>query len=183
MLSFSDWTISDQDSVLSKDEHRVSWLRADRTAVRYVGTNLRTKDDFSHSFTVNIEEGEVEDELNRGFIRLWELRNDWKNRVWIYARKDGEGWTVHYEQLEKGRLIFEVHGTYVFSFNKPYSITLCRSDTVYKITVKDENTVLEIYEETSIPETYDHIWLASTIKSKRNNGNWSTGYIESLKIS
>jgi len=31
-----------------------------------------------------------------------------------------------------------------------------------------------------VNQPFDWLWIASTIKSRRNNGNWSTGYIESL---
>ncbi len=31
-------------------------------------------------------------------------------------------------------------------------------------------------------QPFDWLWIASTIKSRRNNGNWSTGYIESLHM-
>jgi hypothetical protein len=31
-------------------------------------------------------------------------------------------------------------------------------------------------------QPFDRLWIASTIKSRRNNGNWSTGYIERLTM-
>jgi len=33
-----------------------------------------------------------------------------------------------------------------------------------------------------VSQSYGYVWLASTIKSRRNNGNWSTGYIENLAM-
>jgi hypothetical protein len=29
---------------------------------------------------------------------------------------------------------------------------------------------------------YRYLWLSSTLRSRRNTGNWSTGYIENLVI-
>lgn len=31
-----------------------------------------------------------------------------------------------------------------------------------------------------VNQSFDRLWIASTIKSRRNNGNWSTGYMENL---
>jgi len=33
-----------------------------------------------------------------------------------------------------------------------------------------------------VNQQFDRIWIVSTIKSRRNNGNWSTGYIENLEM-
>jgi hypothetical protein len=37
-------------------------------------------------------------------------------------------------------------------------------------------------EVEGVPQSYGYVWLASTIKSRRNNGNWSTGYVENFTM-
>jgi len=70
MIDFTDWTREDPNETLTVHEHRVSWMKADRTALRYIGTESKVADDFRHRFVVCIEEGHFEDELNRGLLRL-----------------------------------------------------------------------------------------------------------------
>ena len=91
MSGLGGWVLEDPDGSMSVQGGRVSWVRADRGSVRYAGMEMRVADDFHHRFIVCIEEGHVEDELNRGLIRLWELRRDWDDRIWIYARKAAGG--------------------------------------------------------------------------------------------
>jgi len=74
MPDFTDWRAQDPDGSIIVEEGRVSWRKADRTAVRYIGKQIEISGDFQHSFVVCFLEGEVEDELNQGFIRLWEIR-------------------------------------------------------------------------------------------------------------
>ena len=97
MPGFTDWSMQDHDGCLSIEGGRVSWLKADRTAVRYIGKQVDVLGDFIHSFVVCFLDGEVDDEQNQGLIRLWEVRNDWENRTWVYARKNGDGWTIYFE--------------------------------------------------------------------------------------
>ena len=81
MFHLDEWFQEDPDGSISVQGDRVSWVKADRSAVRYVGRETRVTDDFHHRFIVCMEEGHVEDELNRGLLRLWELRCDWGNRI------------------------------------------------------------------------------------------------------
>jgi len=185
MPDFSDWSIQDDDGVLSIDEGRVSWHQADRTAVRYIEKQYNVPSDFVHSFVVCFLEGEVEDEENRGFIRLWEIRNDWENRAWVYARKNGDGWTIYLEQLSKRVKVMAFEGSARLEFGSRYTVKVSKDWGDYRLVVMDDEglTVEESGDVSGVLEGYSHVWLASTIKSRRNNGNWSTGYIEGLTMS
>jgi hypothetical protein len=183
MFTFNGWLREDSDGCLSVHGDRVNWLEADRSAVRYVGRETRVTDDFLHQFIVCIEEGYVEDELNRGLLRLWELRCDWDNRIWIYARKTTDGWTVHYEQRYQGRDLWAFHGKEPLSLGERYVVELDRVGDQHRLRVltEDGETVcVDTGGIEGVNQSFDWIWIASTIKSRRNNGNWSTGYIESF---
>jgi hypothetical protein len=184
MPDFSDWTVRDDDSVLTIEGDKISWHKADRTAVRYIGKQHNVPDDFVHEFVVCFLEGEVEDEENRGFIRLWEVRNDWKNRAWVYARKNGDCWTIYLEQLNKRVRVMAFEGSARLLFGSRYTVKISRDWGDYRIVVIDGEglTVEDSGNVSGVFQGYSQVWLASTIKSRRNNGNWSTGYIENLSL-
>ena len=184
MLDFTDWSIQDHDGCLSIEGSRVSWLKADRTAVRYIGKQVEVPGDFIHSFVVCFLDGEVEDELNRGLIRLWEVRNDWENRTWVYARKNGDGWTIYLEQLSNRDKVIAFQGSSRLSFNDRYTVKVTSVVGNYRLEVRDCAGMIadNSQEVEGVLQSYEYVWLASTIKSRRNNGNWSTGYIENLTM-
>ena len=183
-MTFADWCIQDHDCCIKIEGSRVSWLKADRTAIRYIGKQIKVSGDFIHTFVVCLLEGEVEDKHNQGFIRLWEIRNNWENRTWIYARKKDNGWTVHFEQLCHKDQVFAFHGTSQLHFNNRFIVKASRVEGNYRLMVKDHTGMIveDSIEVEGVPQNYGCIWLASTIKSRRNNGNWSSGYLEKLKI-
>jgi len=185
MIDLTDWSREDPDGTLTVHSGRVSWMKADRTALRYIGTEAKIADDFRHRFVACIEEGHVEDELNRGLLRLWELRRDWKNRIWIYARKTASGWTIHFEQRHQGQNLWAFHGEELFSWERRYVVELDRIGDRHGLRVLGEEcgTVhVDAGAIEGVNQQFDRIWIASTIKSRRNNGNWSTGYIENLEM-
>ena len=183
MFRLSEWFQEDPDGSISVRGDRVNWVKADRSVVRYVGRETRVTDEFHHRFVVCMEEGHVEDELNRGLLRLWELRCDWDNRIWIYVRKTAEGWTIHYEQRYRGRDLWAFHGVESFSWGQRFVVELDRVGDRHRLRVlsEDGETVfVDTGDIEGVNQPFDWLWIASTIKSRRNNGNWSTGYIESL---
>ena len=184
MSGFTDWSIHDHDGCLSIDGGRVNWLKADRTAVRYIGKQVEVPGDFVHSFIVCFLDGEVDDEQNQGFIRLWEVRNDWENRTWVYARKNGDGWTIYFEQLSRKDKVIAFQGSSQLRFGDRYTVKVSRVESDYRLEVQDDAGMIaeDSQEVEGVPQSYGYVWLASTIKSRRNNGNWSTGYIENFTM-
>jgi len=185
VIDFSEWHREDSNGSLTVQRGRVSWVKADRSAVRYIARETRVVNSFHHRFTVCIDEGHVEDDLNRGLIRLWELRRDWENRTWIYARKTDNGWTIHFEQRHHGQDLWAFHGKEPLEWGRRYHVELSRTDEMHRLRVLDEETealCVDSGEIQGVSQVYTGIWIASTLKSRRNNGNWSTGYIENLTI-
>jgi hypothetical protein len=185
LFHLSEWIQEDPDGSISVRGDRVSWAKADRSAVRYVGRETKVTDEFHYRFIVCMEEGHVEDELNRGLLRLWELRCDWGNRIWIYARKTAEGWTIHYEQRYQGRDLWAFHAVEPLSWGQRFMVELDRVGDRYRLRVLSEDGETVFVDTGGIEgvnQPFDWLWIASTIKSRRNNGNWSTGYIESLTM-
>jgi hypothetical protein len=185
MLNLQEWFREDIDGSIIVHGNKVRWVKADRSSMRYIGKETRVIDDFHHRFIVCIEEGYVEDELNRGLLRFWELRCDWDNRIWIYARKITDGWTIHFEQRYLGRDLWAFHGDEPLFWGQRYVVELDRVRDQYQLRMLSEDSKIA-YVDTGgirgINQSFNWLWIASTIKSRRNNGNWSTGYIEKLKM-
>lgn len=186
MLDLDGWRIEAPDGSISIQDYRVRWVHADRTMVRYVAKKIEVSGDFRQSFMVCVEEGYVEDQENRGLIRLWELRNDWNNRVWVYVRKTDSGCSIHFEQRDNADNLWAYHGSYVFPFGQRVNILLERRSDTYRLRARGADNDVIIEDSgwiEGINQVYEWLWLASTIKSRRNNNNWSTGYIEDLNTS
>jgi hypothetical protein len=186
LSTLGEWSLEDPDGSIRVHGDRVSWVKADRSALRYVGTKTRVAEDFRHRFIVCMEEGYVEDDLNRGLLRLWELRHDWDNRVWVYARKTHRGWTVHYEQRDDAQDLWAYHGAKPLPWGQRFIVELERAGEEYRLRVLREDEAAAQVDTgwiRGVSQTFNRLWLASTIKARRNNGNWSTGYIENLTTS
>jgi len=63
-------------------------------------------------------------------------------------------------------------------------VKVSRLEGKFKLVVEDHTGLMleDSGEMVGDVQSYDWVWLASTIKSRRNNGNLSSGYIENLKI-
>jgi hypothetical protein len=181
MSNLREWFRKDSDGSLKVHDHKVCWVKADRRVVRYIGKETKVIDDFHHRFIVCIEEGYIEDELNRGLLRFWELRCDWDNRIWIYARKITDGWTIHFEQRYLGQDLWAFHGEEPLSWGKRYLVKLDRVRDQHQLRMLSEDSKIACVDTGGIKgenQSFDWLWIASTIKLRRNDGNWSTGYIE-----
>ena len=102
---FGTWTIEDPDGRLIVSPRRVLWTHVDRTLFRQVRLELTEGGiaDFRHRLGVRISEAQAVSAEHCGLLRLWECRNDWADRIWVYARHDLESpnnWTVHFEQVD-----------------------------------------------------------------------------------
>lgn len=183
MFTQSGWVREDPDGSISVHGDRVRWVKADRSAVRYIGQETKVIDDFHHRFIVCIEDGYIEDVLNRGLLRLWELRCDWDNRIWIYARKTINGWTIHFEQRYQGKDLWAFNGVQLLFWRQRYVVELDRDGDRHQLRVLSEDDGIVRVDTGGIEgvnQSFNWVWIASTIKSRRNNRNWSTGYIDSL---
>jgi hypothetical protein len=185
MIDLSGWSREDPDESLTVQDGRVNWVKADRTTVRYVGKETTTVGDFRHSFVVSIDECQVEDGLNRGLLRLWELRIDRGNLLWTNARKTPRGWTIHFQQRHQGRGLWVYDCTEPLTLRQRYAVEVQRTGDQHRLRVLNIETdavLVDTGEIQGLNLPFRWIRVASTIISRRNNGNWSTGYIENLKI-
>jgi hypothetical protein len=186
LIDLSGWLRKDPDGTYTVQDSRVSWLKADRTTVRYIGKETSIVSDFQHSFIVCINECHIEDELNRGLLRLWELRIDKNNLLWTNARKASEGWTAHFQQRYKGQGLWVYDSTEILTLGQKYLVEITRTGDQHRLRVLNEKTdtvYVDTGENRGLIQSFCWIRVASTIISRRNNGNWSTGYVEKLKIS
>ena len=184
-MDLGGWSREDPNGVLTVQSGRVSWLEADRTTVRYVGMETGVIGDFRHSFIVCIDECHVDDELNRGLLRLWELRIDGANLLWANARKTPEGWTIHFQHRHEGRALWVFDGTESLTLGRRYAVEVQRTGNLHRLRVLNEETdavCVDSGEIQGLKLPFHWIRVASTIVSRRNNGNWSTGYIENIQI-
>jgi len=185
MIDLGEWSREDPDGSLTVQDGRVSWVKADRTTIRYVGKETGIVGDFQHSFNVRIDECYVEDERNKGLLRLWELRHDGANLLWTNARKTPGGWTIHFQQRYQGRGLWVYDGTEPLTLGQRYTVEVQRTGNQHRLRVLNEETSavhVDTGEIQGLNQPFRWIRVASTIFSRRNNGNWSTGYIENLKI-
>ncbi len=185
MIDLSGWSREDPDGSLTVNDGRVSWVKADRTNVRYIGRETGVVGDFRHCFVVCIEECHVEDELNRGLLRLWELRIDGANLLWANARKTPDGWTIHFQHRHEGQALWVYDSTESLTLVHRYAVEVQRTGNQHRLRVLNEETdavYVDSGEIQGLKLHFPSVRFASTIVSRRNNGNWSTGYIENLRI-
>lgn len=185
MIDLGGWSREDPDGSLIVQGGRVSWVKADRTTVRYVGRETGVVGDFRHCFVVCIEECHVEDELNRGLLRLWELRIDGANLLWANARKTPDGWTIHFQHRHEGQALWVYDSTESLTLVHRYAVEVQRTGNQHRLRVLNEETdavYVDSGEIQGLKLPFPWVRVASTIVSRRNNGNWSTGYIENLRI-
>ena len=69
-------------------------------------------------------------------------------------------------------------------FGQRYIVELRRAGDRFNLRVlsEDSTVLMDTGLIDGVGKVYDWIWMASTIKSRRNNGNWSTGYIENFQM-
>ena len=188
---FSTWEVEDSDDKLSVGGNRVEWNHADRTRVRFVSKNCGREDigDFDHAFDVNITAAFAASKEHRGLLRFWECRNDWENRIWSYAKGDidsADKWTIHFEQRNDDIGLWVFNGTRLFGLNTTYYVRVTRTATTCRLRVYADSSHAQLLEDSmgiqGVDKRYQYIWVCSTLRTPKNHENWSTGYIESLRM-
>ena len=81
--------------------------------------------------------------------------------------------------------LWAFHDDQVLALGCRYKIELQRKRINYSLRVFDEDgrIIIDSGSIAGVDQDYRYIWLASTIKARRNNGNYSSGYIERFEIS
>lgn len=189
---FSTWDVEDPDNRLSVERNRVSWVHADRTRLRYVAKDhgKETIGDFMHEFAVRISDAWTPGGVHTGLLRFWECRNDWGNRIWIYARKtveDTDKWAIHFEQAKQKRGLWIFNGSHQFDMKSACYVRLDRHGELCRLRVYSDPTWTHLVEDSGdiigAKDRYRYLRICfSGIRERYNRSNWSTGYIENLQV-
>lgn len=189
--NFNVWELEDEDGCLTISKEQVQWNHADRTKFRHVSFDVGKGEikDFEISFDIRITAMYTATNEHRGLLRFWEIRNDWDNRLWIYARQvavDASKWTIHFEQVDSDSEPWVIHGTNQFDLDVDYHIKISRAKDICGLKVYSDSSQETLLEHLSIANAakikYRYIWMASTLCTPKNQDNWSTGYVRNLFV-
>ncbi len=188
---FSSWEVEDSDNRLRVDKNKVEWNHADRTKVRYISMDLGHAEifDFDHSFDVCLLESFTVSKAHRGLLRFWECRKDWENRIWIFARQDmdkKDKWTIHLEQKSNDNDLWAFESTFRFNLMTTYYVMVARRGNACRLRVYSDLLHTHLLEDSEdiqgVNETYQYVWICSTLCTKKNQANCSSGFIENFQI-
>jgi hypothetical protein len=183
--------VDDPDGRLVIGGTNVLWSHADRTLFRQVRLEVAEVGiaDFRHRLEVQISAAYAASAEHCGLLRLWECRNNWASRIWIYARHDVErtnSWTIHFEQNDENHGEWEWHGRVRLDLGSTYSVALHRANRSCRLQVSVPESLEDPLEDSGnirCADTHYHeIWVCSTLRTPYNNGNWSSGFIENLYL-
>jgi len=188
---FSAWEMEDADSRLSVGKNRIEWKQADRTKVRFVSKDLGAAEiaDFDHRFEVCLFDSFTVSEKHRGLLRFWECRNDWEDRIWVFARQDLDNkkkWTIHFEQKSNDKDLWAFESTYRFSLATTYHVSVTRRGNDFRLKVYSDPLQDHLVEDSNniggADERYRYVWICSTLCTKNNQANCSSGFIENFRL-
>jgi len=190
-VAFHNWAADDTDGRFVIDGTRVLWSHADRTVFRQVRLEMTKADvtDFRHRMEVQISAANALSAEHCGLIRLWECRNSWASRVWIYARHDVENsnsWTIHFEQKDESFGEWKWHGRTRLDLGLTYSVAVHRASRFCRLRVSIPGSLEDPLEDSGnircADTPYHEVWVCSTLRTPYNKGNWSSGFIENLYL-
>jgi hypothetical protein len=190
-VDFQTWAADDPDGKLAIGGTIVQWSHADRTLFRQVRFEVAEARiaDFRHRMEVQISAAYAVSAEHCGLLRLWECRNNWASRMWIYARHDvrrTNSWTIHFEQKDESYGEWKWHGRVRLDLGSTYSVALNRIDRCCRLQVSAPESLDESLEDSGnircADTPYREVWVCSTLRTPYNNGNWSSGFIENLYL-
>ena len=190
-VDFQTWAADDPDGRLVIGGTIVLWSHADRTLFRQVRLEVAEAGiaDFRHRLEVQISSAYAGSAEHCGLLRLWECRNNWASRMWIYARHDvgrTNSWTIHFEQKDESYGEWKWHGRVRLDLGSTYSVALNRTNRYCRLQVSAPESLEESLEDSGnircADTPYREVWVCSTLRTPYNNGNWSSGFIENLYL-
>jgi hypothetical protein len=190
-VDFQMWAVDDPDGKLVVSANNILWSHADRTIFRQVRLEVAEDSiaDFRHRLEVQISAAHAVSAEHSGLLRLWECRNNWANRMWIYARNDVDrmnSWTIHFEQKDESYGEWKWHGRVCLDLGSTYSVVLHRTNKYCRLQVSQPESLKKSIEDSGnircADTPYREVWVCSTLRTPYNKGNWSSGFIENLYL-
>jgi hypothetical protein len=94
-------------------------------------------------------------------------------------------WTMHLEHKSGDKDLWAFESTYRFSLNTPYYVSTIRVGNDYRLKVYSDSNYSNLLEDSEniqgASDRYRYIWLSSTLNTKKNQGNRSSGYIQNFQ--
>ncbi len=190
-VDFQTWAVDDPDGRLVINGTRVLWSHADRTLFRQVRLEAAEASiaDFRHCLEVQISAAYAVSAEHSGLLRLWECRNNWASRMWMYARHNVErtnSWTIHFEQKDESYGEWEWHSQVRLDLGSTYSVSLHRANKYCRLQVSVPESLEDSVEDSGnircSDTPYHEVWVCSTLRTPYNKGNWSSGFIGNLYL-
>ena len=189
--SFLDYTEIDEDKDIILNEERVSWKEMDRFSDSKIWREYNeTSEYFIHQFVFCFTEIDPGDSDYRDMIKLWELSSD-NNTIILSAVQDGSNDDEYYMKFQQ-----LVHDNRVFYYkseqeydpllvDKRYLARISKSEDRFKVEILDANNgtllITSKFQDGTLAD-FNRLTFTSVGEYSSDLTDWSSGYIEKLKI-
>ena len=195
-VDFNDFTEIDPDTRISiPHPNRVNWNQMNRSVERMLWYKEADFKRFIHHFDFKLENLTTGTGGNRLIVTLWKIaQGERGSPVWnfthLYAQQMG-GKTNFYQmvfnQRMNGENTFVFIGPEALGTNRTYYATIIRYGKYIELEVfSDAERADTLYSsgiQTLGDESYDHFIVSHVREYDHDKDNWSTGYVENLRIS
>jgi len=197
-VDFNDFTEIDPDNRITiPASHRVEWNQMNRSMERmlfkrYEGSDFKH---FIHHFDFRLENFTTGTGGNRLIVAIWKIAQtergspEW-NFTHLYAEQVGGRTTVYqtiFNQRVNGENTFVHIGPEILVPNQTYYATIIRYGEYVELEVfSDPERTASLYSSgirVLGDESYDHLIVSHVREYDHDKDNWSTGYVENLRIS
>jgi DNA repair exonuclease SbcCD nuclease subunit len=197
-VDFNDFIEIDPDYRISIPyPNRVNWNQMNRSLERMLFKRYEEEDfkHFIHHLDFRLENFTTGTGGNRLIIAIWKIAQtergspEW-NFTHLYAEQVGGQTTVYqtvFNQRVNGENTFVHIGPEILVPNQTYYATIIRYGEYIELEVySDPERTYSLYSSgirNLRDESYDHLIVSHVREYDHDKDNWSTGYIENLRIS
>ena len=187
---FTEYRETDPDNSISVSTNRVSWDNMDRDIGRNIWREYDTvySSDFVHKFTFSIEQIEAGDVNPREIVRLWTLKGDDVSLI-LYAVQansiDNIYNLVFFQKDQHGNIFvyYSSDDNDSLSVGEVYYATITKQDDEYRVFIFDDfNTLIDSGSHLGFSVDYDTLSIVSVGGYSDDLDDWSSGYVENLRI-
>jgi hypothetical protein len=186
-----DYLEIDQYSEVIVTENRVNWKKMSRYSNSEVWRDYNDSSEyFIHQFFFCITEIDSGDSDDREIIKLWKLSSE-NNLLTLSARQDGSNndeYYVNLQQIVNNNKLFDYKSEDHYdplSTGHQYIARVTRSKNKYRIeilNVSNGATLIDSGLQDGSTTNYSKLAFASVGGFSSDLTDWSTGYIENVKI-